>query len=1208
MIMSRLISFRGFVCCTLLFISTMVVGQLLNKNFFSTFLNSNLAINLASRNFISKSSAEKQIICVQKATMPEIGLSALTVTPLNYSLGLGPSASANLKVSGTFLIGDVIIKPNDDTKWEVSTDNVIWSNSATYIPLSGVLKASENRLYIRLKSGFPVGSYTGIITATSPNAEDKMISFTGEVLQPVIQLNQVEQDITFTSMDYNFAQGPSLSKSVKVDGLNLNEGITVSAPLNWEISSNAAYNGGNVFPFSTVQFIKNASNKNLYIRLKNSLPVGFYTGAVTFTSSNASTRTVMVSGTVFPAKVDMKVSGGTATITAGSTSPSSFNRTQFAARNIGDSQTKSYTITNKGGAILELGEINIRGANDIDFSINNSPLAGTELAQNQSVNFDVTLRPTTTGSKTAVVEIESNDPDNHPYDFTIAGKANFCGAASTLVIAQQGFEKVPEFEELTYSTNSSVSYGINTGFSTGKSTGSDYPSFNNLFSEGERAFLIQGGITTNTLLSPYVLDFNAIDTSIYNNIEFSIRIAAFSLGSQEDGVDNLDVNDLPTTVDSEKLDYLLIEISPDDGVTWFQQAKIVSDEPNLAWGFGPTGRVEGSRDYEPTNSLTYFKSADQNLYKKITILNLPAVTHLKIRISAQNNSVNESWIIDDVRLVSTGIVPKVWNGNTWLPSKPLKSDKIIINGDYNTATSGGSLQACQCEVNTATLTISENDQVIISDIFVNNGNVIVENNANFIQVNETAVNSGTGTFTVKRNAHLKRLDYNYWSSPVAGQNLKQFSTGTLNSRFYTYNESNDLFEMIDPLVHNFGNHAFNFESAAKGYAIRANNNYTAGTLSSPPPTQVFEGVFNGTVNNGPIGFPLKFNGNGFNLIGNPYASNIDFYSLANHNHTLIEKTAYFWTNLNPNSTMQGSNYPNGGYYNNYAILNGTGGIPATLGTNTNIKNFIPTRNIKVGQGFLVKAKQAGLLTFKNGMRSVSDNSVFFNKRKIESVEAPVDRYWLHLTSPLGVVSTTLIGYVENATNDYDADYDAPLFGLGADALFSNIDNRQLGIQGRNAPFVITDSVTLGTNHYAAGDYTIALGEREGVFANGQNIYLLDHRTGVKTNLSEKSYTYSGVAGLTENRFEIIYDPKIILGLQKIFKADLVIYREDNHFVLKSPNAKISEMEIFDSSGRLIYKEQPNNNITVIPAENLTQGVYIFKINLGGNLTIKKVLI
>lgn len=1060
-----------------------------------------------------------------------------------------------------------------------------------------------------LHSPFLLSTY---ISGNLTNSQSNEIStsdspLSTRVLQPMIHLNQSEQNLSLTAFNYDFAQGPSLNKSVRVDGFNLDEGITVNAPADWEISSNATYDGINKPPYSTVQFVKNASNRTLYIRLRNDLPVDSYKGIITFSSANAITRIVSVSGSVFSGKVEMKVLGGTANITDGSTVPSSFNKTQFAGRNIGDSQTKTYTITNKGGANLVLGEINLTGINHIDFSVNNAPPLGTELGQNQSINFDVLFQPTTTGSKTAVVEIENNDLDNNPYNFAIAGKAYFCGAAATFVIAQQGFEEVPEFEELTYTTYSSISYGVQTGFSTAKSASSDRPSSNTLFSEGDRGYRIQGGNSSNTIISPYILDFNPINTSIYTNVELSIRIAAFSLGDDKNGMDNFDVNELQTTIDADKLDFVLIEVSADNGITWFQQAKVVSDEQNLAWGFGPTGRVNGFRNYEPTNSLTYFKSTNGYFYKKITILNMPAVPHLKIRVSIQDNSDKESWIVDDIRVVSTGIVPKVWNGSTWIPSIPLKSDKIIINGDYNTATSGGSLVACQCEINSSTLTISENEKVVISDILVNNGNVVVENNASFIQVNETAENSGTGTFTVKRNSNLKQLDYTYWSSPVTGQNLKQFSTGTLNSQFYTYNEGNDLFEMINPLSNFFGHSSLGFESAAKGYAIQADNNYPAGPPNFPAPSQTFEGIFKGVVNNGPITFPLQYrsllNGEGYNLIGNPYASNIDFYSLANSNKAMIHKIAYFWTNLNPNPTMQGSNYPSGGYYNNYAILNGTGGIPATLGADNNIKSLTPTKILKVGQGFIVKAKQTGLLTFKNAIRTSLSNGVFFNKE----VEAIVDRYWLHLTTPLHVTTTALIGYVEESTNDYEEDYDAALLGLGADALFTHIGDKKLGIQGRQSPLLLTDVVYVGTNHYASGIYTFSLGEREGIFANGQNVYLRDNQTGIVTNLSENNYTYAGVDGLTENRFEILYQPQGVLGTQNITKESLVVYREGNNFVVKSTYKEITDLEMFDSSGRLIYRSRPNNTKTEVSADKMTQGVYILKITKQGEITTRKII-
>src|SRR5699024_11033796 len=145
--------------------------------------------------------------------------------------------------------------------------------------------------------------------------------------------------------------------------------------------------------------------------------------------------------------------------------------------------------------------------------------------------------------------------------------------------------------------------------------------------------------------------------------------------------------------------------------------------------------------------------------------------------------------------------------------------------------------------------------------------------ANLLQIENGALN--TGNVTIKRQALLKRLDYNYWASPVADQNLKAFSPGTLNSRFYTYNESNDLFDVIDPVTNNFANNG-------KGYAIRAFNNYTTAQ-------QIFVGNFIGEPNNGIKALTLDFTNSlrGYNLIGNPYPSNLNFYSLYANNSDLI---------------------------------------------------------------------------------------------------------------------------------------------------------------------------------------------------------------------------------------------------------------------------------------------------------------------------------
>jgi hypothetical protein len=38
-----------------------------------------------------------------------------------------------------------------------------------------------------------------------------------------------------------------------------------------------------------------------------------------------------------------------------------------------------------------------------------------------------------------------------------------------------------------------------------------------------------------------------------------------------------------------------------------------------------------------------------------------------------------------------------------------------------------------------------------------------------------------------------------------------------------------------------------------------------------------------------------------------------------------------------------------------------------------------------------------------------------------------------------------------------------------------------------------DIVTLGTKYYETGDYTITLGEKEGLFNSGQAVYLKDKK-------------------------------------------------------------------------------------------------------------------
>lgn len=547
-----------------------------------------------------------------------------------------------------------------------------------------------------------------------------------------------------------------------------------------------------------------------------------------------------------------------------------------------------------------------------------------------------------------------------------------------------------------------------------------------------------------------------------------------------------------------------------------------------------------------------------------------------------------------------------WGASGWENGRtPSLEKRVLITADYDFAKEGD-FEACSVDVRNAKLVVPEGHTLNVDkEVIVENGaSLTIKSGGTLFQQDDRAKN--IGAVTVERATKLKRLDYVYWASPVAGQNLKAFSPGTLDNRFLTYNEATDLFDGINPKTHNFGNNTAGFESAAKGYAIRAYNNYPVATSSTPAPEQDFTGKFTGVPNNGRVEFSLKYKsgtnaaGNGYNLVGNPYPSNISFDALVKLNEDVLSGPAYFWTNLNPNPEMQGSGYPGEGYFNNYAVLNRVGGIPATLAETTTIVQ--PHRTIAVGQGFIVKAAKAGTLVFNNTVRVPDTESNFVNRNTKQT-----DRFWLHMKTPIGVLTTALIGYMEKATDGYEEMYDARLLTVGSDALFTEVEGRALGIQGRAWPLVDTDVVELGTAHHAPGMYTLSLGDHEGIFATDQEVFVRDQQTGIVTNLTQGDYSFAAEAGRTSGRFQILYRRPQVLSTSAVVSEDLVVYRQGEDFVVKVKSGKVEKIELYDASGRLLRQLRPGTQEIQLEGSSLSSGMYLLHITYNGKTVHKKIL-
>ncbi|MGB5822208.1 MAG: choice-of-anchor D domain-containing protein [Saonia sp.] len=105
--------------------------------------------------------------------------------------------------------------------------------------------------------------------------------------------------------------------------------------------------------------------------------------------------------------------------------------------------TNDFEITNLGGGNLNLSNITIDGANANDFQITAQP--NTTLANRENTILSIQFEPTGDGTRTATVNIASNDPDESPFSFTLTGTTSRAFAFNRLdvTVIADGFKDIP---------------------------------------------------------------------------------------------------------------------------------------------------------------------------------------------------------------------------------------------------------------------------------------------------------------------------------------------------------------------------------------------------------------------------------------------------------------------------------------------------------------------------------------------------------------------------------------------------------------------------------------------------------------------------------------------------------------------------------------------------------------------------------------------
>ncbi len=513
-----------------------------------------------------------------------------------------------------------------------------------------------------------------------------------------------------------------------------------------------------------------------------------------------------------------------------------------------------------------------------------------------------------------------------------------------------------------------------------------------------------------------------------------------------------------------------------------------------------------------------------------------------------------------------------WNGSVWSSGAPTSTSAAIIAGNYTSATNGGGFSACTLTVTSGAVIISSGDNVTLNGaLTVTSGSFTLENNANLIQITDTA---NSGNIIVNRNtAALMRQDYVMWSAPVAGQQLQAFSPQTLSNRFYAFDGS------LGSAGQYVATAATGNFSSGTGYLIRMPNNHPA------TPT-VWSGTFTGVPKNGPVTFN-SLNANQYYSIGNPYPSTIDADEFIIDNS--LTDPLYFWRKTNNAATSSYATYTLAGGVSN------SGGDPLGL---------IPNGFIQVGQGFIARVPTGGSsLAFTNTMRLGNNGNQFLRTQFERS------RYWLNLTDDTGFFGQMMVAYMTGATNGYDPAIDGLFFGDSDTALTSIVDNQEYVIQGRALPFETTDTVTLGFKSELGGNYTIALNNFDGLFdTQNQDIYLKDNLTNTRTNLKVAPYLFTTVAGVFNDRFEVVYENFLGVEQPKDSGNNIVVYKQNQEVVINSGSINMSKVQLYDIRGRLMVEKDNLFGSEVRMHVGKTNQVLIVKITTStGEIVTKKIV-
>jgi len=469
--------------------------------------------------------------------------------------------------------------------------------------------------------------------------------------------------------------------------------------------------------------------------------------------------------------------------------------------------------------------------------------------------------------------------------------------------------------------------------------------------------------------------------------------------------------------------------------------------------------------------------------------------------------------------------------------------------------------------NSGSLTINAGKAITVSGNITNDGTLTIKSDASNIG---SLLNSGTitvsGTFNIERYLSTNGSSrWEYVSSPVVLASSSLFTSAS-HALYYADEANNAWVSILNASPQNM--------TILKGYTRKYVNGQGDGDA-----VKTFTGVLN--TGSQSIGLTRTESApgaqHGWNLVGNPYPSSMDWNASSGWTKTNIDNAIYFRTNGNYGSYISG------------------------VGTNGGTQYIPPMQAfwVRVSSGNTI-----GTLACNNNVRVHNNHNIY----KTTSLDNT-----LHLTATNnanGLTDDTYIRFNQDATDDFDSQYDAYKM-FAADSAYPQVyTNNSTDDISINSLSELTGerTVPLGFKTSISGQFTLTADMVSSFIDNGNTVYLEDIQNGIFKDLSVNN-TYQFTSGITTGltRFVLHFNPTIT-NITENVETGIEIFSSNNEVHISSMEMLDGDVAVYDMLGQVVASRHLSGSTSCIFNMESKCAVYIVKYTTSDQTLTRKIFI